>query len=231
MFERVVLPAPFSPSSACTSPAAASKSTWSLASTPGKRLVIPRMETAGTGEAPVRPAPLRCLSLIGEAGSPMYLALRVADHAPDEPVHRVEVLDRQPLALGHAQLALLVVERAGELVERSRDKLRLDLRDGHLRRLLDPGTVGRQAREAVLDRPVVEAGLPGPVHRGPDAGHVVHAPVVDRRRQPRLRRELARVRVVTRPRDPLLLRVLTCRRRVDVLAQDVGTRGHQALCG
>ena len=43
MFESVLLPAPFSPSSACTSPAAASKSTASFASTPGKRFVIPRM--------------------------------------------------------------------------------------------------------------------------------------------------------------------------------------------
>ena len=47
MFERVLFPAPFSPSSACTSPTAASKSTASFASTPGKRLVIPRIATAG----------------------------------------------------------------------------------------------------------------------------------------------------------------------------------------
>ena len=56
MFESVLLPAPFSPSSACTSPAAASKSTASFATTPGKRFVIPRMATAG--EAPGVPAPL-----------------------------------------------------------------------------------------------------------------------------------------------------------------------------
>ena len=46
MFESVLLPAPFSPSSACTSPTAASKSTPSFATTPGNRLVIPRMATA-----------------------------------------------------------------------------------------------------------------------------------------------------------------------------------------
>ena len=57
MFESVLLPAPFSPSSACTSPAAASKSTPSFASTPGKRFVIPRIETAEDGGAPL-PAPL-----------------------------------------------------------------------------------------------------------------------------------------------------------------------------
>src|SRR5688572_4939302 len=37
MFESVLFPAPFSPSSACTSPTAASKSTPSLATTPGNR--------------------------------------------------------------------------------------------------------------------------------------------------------------------------------------------------
>src|SRR4051812_41211021 len=55
MFESVLLPAPFSPSSACTSPAAASKSTWSFATTPGNRFVIPRIETAGG--APSAPLP------------------------------------------------------------------------------------------------------------------------------------------------------------------------------
>src|SRR2546421_994156 len=42
MFIRVDLPAPFSPRSAWTSPSTSSKSTWSLASTPGNCLVIPR---------------------------------------------------------------------------------------------------------------------------------------------------------------------------------------------
>src|SRR5580765_1626350 len=42
MFISVDLPAPFSPSSAWTSPALRSKSTWSLATTPGNRLVMPR---------------------------------------------------------------------------------------------------------------------------------------------------------------------------------------------
>src|SRR5579884_3174098 len=42
MFISVDLPAPFSPSSACTSPVRRSKSTWSSATMPGKRFVIPR---------------------------------------------------------------------------------------------------------------------------------------------------------------------------------------------
>src|SRR6266511_6409922 len=47
MFMRVDLPAPFSPRSACTSPFVSSRSTWSLATTPGKRLVIPRSSSSG----------------------------------------------------------------------------------------------------------------------------------------------------------------------------------------
>src|SRR5262245_3896557 len=47
MFISVDLPAPFSPSSACTSPRRRSKSTWSFASTPGKRFVMPRSSRTG----------------------------------------------------------------------------------------------------------------------------------------------------------------------------------------
>ena len=43
--ESVDFPAPFSPSKACTSPARASKSTPSLATTPGNRLTMPFMVT------------------------------------------------------------------------------------------------------------------------------------------------------------------------------------------
>jgi hypothetical protein len=67
MFESVVFPAPFSPSRACTSPTAASNVTSSLASTPGKRFVMPRMRTAGAGEAPGDPAPLSCDAVAGVA--------------------------------------------------------------------------------------------------------------------------------------------------------------------
>src|SRR5687767_2182429 len=54
MFISVDFPAPFSPSSACTSPRWRSKSTWSLASTPGKRLVIPRSSRMGTAARSTR---------------------------------------------------------------------------------------------------------------------------------------------------------------------------------
>src|ERR671935_1065249 len=113
MFDSVVLPAPFSPSSACTSPCAASKSTCSFARTPGNCFVIPRSATAGGMEEEAS----------GEAWtSPLNrLALGAPDHALDEPVHRIEVLDRQPLALRDSQLALLVVQRTRELVELALD--------------------------------------------------------------------------------------------------------------
>ncbi len=49
---RVLLPAPFSPSRAWISPLRSSKSTPSLATTPGKRLTMPRISTAsGLGAA------------------------------------------------------------------------------------------------------------------------------------------------------------------------------------
>src|SRR4051794_23878846 len=47
MFISVDLPAPFSPSSACTSPRFSSKWTWSLATTPGKRFVMPLSSRRG----------------------------------------------------------------------------------------------------------------------------------------------------------------------------------------
>src|SRR5438477_454768 len=101
MFERVDLPAPFSPSRACTSPSAASKSTRSLARTPGNRFVMPVSETAAAIARGLRRG----------AGAPPHvtlLALRAPDDALDEPVHRVQLLDRHALALRHAELAALV---------------------------------------------------------------------------------------------------------------------------
>src|SRR3954447_13539637 len=176
MFESVVLPAPFSPSSACTSPAAASKSTPSLATTPGKRFVIPSSLTAGAVLA------FSCMSRrTGRArgARPVrgQLALGAADHAFDQPVHRVQVLHAQPLALLDAQLALLVVERAGELEElaaHERLLLRCDLAL-RLRRYLR--AVRGEADQLVLDAPVVEVGVPGALHGRVDLLQVVRAPV------------------------------------------------------
>src|SRR6056297_4316975 len=49
MWTSVVLPAPFSPSSACTSPRLTVRSTASFATTPGKRLVTARISRTGGG--------------------------------------------------------------------------------------------------------------------------------------------------------------------------------------
>src|SRR3954452_12102836 len=214
MFESVDLPAPFSPSSACTSPADASKWTSSLATTPGNRLVIPRSSTAGMKKGRARraalPAPVTCV-----------LALRAPDDALDEVVHRVEVVERRPLPRLDAELAALVVDRPLELVPLAADDERLLLRDQLLRLGRDLRPVRREEREAILHVAVVVAGLPGPVHRGFDALGVVRAPVVDRAGQPRLRRELLRVRVVPDPRHTVLLGVLAGRGAVDVLPDHV----------
>src|SRR5580765_5715890 len=226
-FESVVLPAPFSPSRACTSPAAASKSTPSFATTPGKRFVIPRSLTAGgvlacsgihrrTGRARARPV----------RG---WLALGAPEHALDEPVHRVELLHAQLLAFLEAELALLVVERAFELVELPADEAALLGCDQPLRLRGHLRAIRREGDQAILDAPVVEAGFPGVVHDGLDALQVVRAPVVDGRRQPRVRRELLGVRVVPDPRDLLRLGVLPRRRAVDVLPEHVGAGGVQIL--
>src|SRR5579884_280341 len=242
MFESVLFPAPFSPRSACTSPAAASKSTPSFATTPGKRFTIPRAATAASGEAAVaRPAPLVvCPSTGSRAVSPKaapagpLLAGGAPDHALHEPVHPVEAVGAalqhlHPDALRHAQLAVLVVQRARELVERA-VLYRLHLRgDRGLRRRRDTGAERRELREAVLDRAVVEPRLPRPVHGGLHALQVVRPPVVDRGGQPRLRRELLGVRVVPDPRDPLGLGVLAGGGRVDVLSEHACARGVEAL--
>src|SRR6478735_2947448 len=51
MFMSVDLPAPFSPSSACTSPRRTSRSTLSLATIPGNRFVMPRSSRTGGSSA------------------------------------------------------------------------------------------------------------------------------------------------------------------------------------
>src|SRR5215213_6786610 len=158
MFESVLLPAPFSPSSACTSPSAASNSTPSFATTAGNRFVIPWRVTAGIGVAPARrsrSSPGACALTLGAAFDPS-----------DEPVHRVELLHGQALALLHAELAALVVQRDLEIVERhAPDRLRLR-GDRLLRRRADLRPERCELREAVVHVPVVEAALPRPGHGG-----------------------------------------------------------------
>src|ERR1051325_2590243 len=100
MFERGLLPAPFSPRSACTSPAAASKSTPSFATTPGKRFVIPCMATA----APCGAAAARAPSVFSAGLARRGNVRDRPDDALHEPLHRVQVLDPEALALRDHQL-------------------------------------------------------------------------------------------------------------------------------
>ncbi len=64
----VDLPAPFSPTTACTSPRATSNDTSELATTPGKRLVTPRTRTAGAVPA-VTPALLAAPAAVSPGAS------------------------------------------------------------------------------------------------------------------------------------------------------------------
>src|SRR5262245_37299891 len=125
MFESVLLPAPFSPRSACTSPSSASKSTRSLARTPGNRFVIPRHAIAGRASRPAEATVCPAVGSIGlgpwrgsaprRSPADVLLALRAPDDALHEPVHRVEVgQDLEGRALRDLQLPALVVERPGE---------------------------------------------------------------------------------------------------------------------
>src|SRR3954469_19113936 len=157
MFESVDLPAPFSPSSACTSPSAASKSTASLATTPGNRFVIPRSSTAalmgargqGKGRTGLASRPPRSL----------VLALRAPDDASHEVVHRVEIVERGPLARLDPDLAALVVDRSLELVPLPADDQRPLLGDELFRLRRHGLAVRREQREAVPHGAVVVAGL------------------------------------------------------------------------
>src|SRR5437773_1946267 len=108
MFESVLLPAPFSPSRACTSPTAASKSTASFATTPGNRFVMPRSRTAGA-TACVTPAPISVEPCSG-AGTAALAGRRALD-ALDEPADREQVAERGLLAGRDLLRAALVRDR------------------------------------------------------------------------------------------------------------------------
>src|SRR5207253_10885482 len=134
-----------------------------FASTPGKRFVIPRSATAGPGGTAVAAA----------TDSSAALTLGATDDSLHEPVHRVALLDGHHVSPRDAQLPALVVEGPGERRERAGDHLLLLLRDHRLRLGRHGRAVRCEAREAVLQRAVVEARLPRPVHRGLDARDVV----------------------------------------------------------
>src|SRR5436190_5042701 len=139
---RVVLPAPFSPSSAWISPGRTSKVTRSLATTPGNCLLMLRAARAGTAEAG---GP----SEGGAAGSeltvpaPSSMRLRLARGAPDdaldEPVQRV---------LGQRVRILLIPHGKGLPGGQSHRSVLLRQPAGERSELpaLDVGQLGRDGR-------------------------------------------------------------------------------------
>src|SRR6266571_1013388 len=220
MLASVDLPTPFSPSSACTSPSRASKSTASLARTPGKRLVMERMVIVGTG--PVVTRAMFCVFMPSAA-------LGVADHALDEPVHGEDLVKRELGAVGHMHLSRLVLDRSGELVEGAVDQGLLLLVDLRLGSRVDRLAKWGQVDEAVLEAAVVAAALPAPVHRRLDAGELVWAPVVDSAGQPLVGGERLLVGVVAAPFQAVRLGRIAGGGAVLALSEDVDSELDQAL--
>src|SRR5262245_7474136 len=153
MLDSVVLPAPFSPSSTCTSPARNSRSTSDRAGTPSKLFERCRATTTGAGP------PSSAL----DAGDTLY-----------GPVDEVRLLGVEGLALRQPLLALVVLDRAGVRVERLVEQLRAELVDfgaDILRHLVTP--VAEVERQQVRLR----LGHPRPRQRGVGLLEVVRTEV------------------------------------------------------
>src|SRR5918992_2765489 len=134
MFISVDLPAPFSPRSACTSRRRISKSTWSLATTPGKTFVMPLSSRRG-------------VSSIGERGGggtgppPREACLRHGLGDRDLPVddHLLLLLDL--VEEGLLDLVRDLAEPDAVLREAERGQAALELAGGGLLDRLEDGLV------------------------------------------------------------------------------------------
>src|SRR4051794_39408452 len=142
MFISVDFPAPFSPRSACTSPRRRSKSTWSFATIPGKRLVMPRSSRTGASAAAMR----------GDSMAPRTRGGREPPRPRDELDRGRDVLD-----LPGRDLLLDLLD----LVDECLRDLRVDL--------ADPDAAGPDAERRV--GAALERALHDLVDRGVD-GHV-----------------------------------------------------------
>src|ERR1051326_643170 len=167
MLISVVLPAPFSPSRACTSPHRAAKSMPVLAATPGKALSMRRISTAKALLTFVRPA---------------GLALRnVADDVAERPVHLIGldigVVRRLPrlrrrafigvtqrLALRRLHVAMVIYQRPLPDVEGASLDLSRDVHR-HRRHVLRNEARGRSRLNQPILHVVVE------LNRFPRTGH------------------------------------------------------------
>src|SRR6478609_5908464 len=126
MFISVDLPAPFSPSSAWTSPLRRSKFTLSLASTPGNRFVIPRSSRRGAS------AIARAILSGGTQAARQLLCRRASTHGDvgRDPGIEVPYPDRTARGAEHNVLAASV--DAGDRIPEhnaDRDVRQLEVRD------------------------------------------------------------------------------------------------------
>src|SRR3989442_5017151 len=213
MFMSVVLPAPFSPSSARPSRGYSASSIRALATAPGKTLTMPRSSTSAAGRAPA-----------------ITRSLRVGRGSVDplnEPTSARDVLEAHHLTGGDAEIALLVLDRSFEDLQLAADDVLLGLVD-HL-----PGRVGnrlvqrRQRQEAVGEAAVVVLGLELTREDRLDVGLVERPPVVDGTGQERPGPERCHVGVVADGVLAGLRRRLHWRLRILMLADDVGGRVDQ----
>src|SRR5207245_8891116 len=102
-----------SPRRAGISPRRTSKSTPSLARTPGNRLVILRIVTAGGFSASTPPSPRGGGFFI----APMSAAFRAADYPLHEPVHAIELIDGQLLSCRDVDRPRLVLQGPRKFIE------------------------------------------------------------------------------------------------------------------
>src|SRR4051794_4672989 len=134
MFISVDLPAPFSPSKACTSPRRRSKSTWSFARTPGKRLVIPRSSRTGVSVA----------ATVG--GDSTERRSGRARGPPASRIRRFLLDDRRGLDLARDDLR----PKSGDLLEERGRHVRADLAEAHAAVLQVEGQVATTVELPVL---------------------------------------------------------------------------------
>src|SRR5919206_2716717 len=123
MFISVDLPAPFSPSRACTSPLRRSKSTWSSATTPGKRFVMPRISRTVDASTAQR--------ILRRRGAPFAVKSvperRGAGSSPAPRSREMRLRLRRQLELARDDLALDRVHLRDELLRHGR----IDLAEAH----------------------------------------------------------------------------------------------------
>src|SRR6185312_10651972 len=153
MEASVLLPAPFSPSSAWISPARSWKSTESLATTPAKALETFLASTSTVPAGTVLVATVVC-ALFSIGG---------AKHAFHEVVHLQQLLQRGHLSGRKDFLAVLILDRPGE----GRKSTAFDVLafgvDAVAHVLRHGIAIGCEARRVVLHIAVDRVGLPGTV--------------------------------------------------------------------